>query len=134
MNDAQTNDRSSSYTRMDHGTAEQYAAASAMNKTFFEGYPDWVLAQLRQLEFSFPGGGQVHRLEHSLQTATRAFNAGECEEFVVAALLHDISDLISPHNHADIAADVVRPYVSQYTFGWLNIRDFSGLLFLGQGR
>ena len=45
-------------------------------------------------------GYQVSRLEHSLQTATRAFKNGESEEMVVASLLHDIGDEFAPMNHS----------------------------------
>ena len=60
-------------------------------------------------------GYQVSRLEHSLQTATRAFRNGEGEEIVVAALLHDIGDELAPMNHSQYAAAVLRPYVSEKT-------------------
>ena len=59
------------------------------------------------------GGYPVDRLEHSLQTATRAHQAGQDEEYVVCALLHDIGDTLGPANHADIAASIVKPYVSE---------------------
>jgi predicted HD phosphohydrolase len=59
------------------------------------------------------GGFQVDRLEHSLQTATRAHRAGKDEEYVVCALLHDIGDILGPRNHADIGAAILQPYVSE---------------------
>jgi predicted HD phosphohydrolase len=37
-----------------------------------------------------PSGYRITRLEHCLQSATRAHRAGEDEETVVSALLHDI--------------------------------------------
>jgi predicted HD phosphohydrolase len=57
-------------------------------------------------------GFQVDRYDHSLQTATRALRAGESEEFVCCALLHDIGDTLSPENHCEVAAAILRPYVS----------------------
>ena len=57
-------------------------------------------------------------LEHSLQSATRAHRDGADEEMVVAALLHDIGDLLSPYNHSEMAAAVLRPYVSEKTY-WI---------------
>ncbi len=57
-------------------------------------------------------GFQVDRYEHSLQTATRALRAGETEEFVCAALLHDIGDTLSPENHCEVAGSILRPYLS----------------------
>ena len=55
----------------------------------------------------------VSRYEHSLQTATRAFRAGQDEEYVVCALLHDIGDMLCPYNHQDVAVAILRPFVSE---------------------
>ena len=60
-------------------------------------------------------GYRISRLEHSLQSATRAERDGADEEMIMAALLHDIGDGIAPHNHAEFAAAVVKPYVSEKT-------------------
>jgi predicted HD phosphohydrolase len=59
------------------------------------------------------GGFAVDRLQHSLQTATRAFRDGRDEEYVVCALLHDMGDILGPRNHADIAAAILKPFVSE---------------------
>jgi predicted HD phosphohydrolase len=59
------------------------------------------------------GGFPVDRLEHCLQTATRAYQAGRDEEYVVCALLHDIGDSLGPRNHPEIAAAIVQPFVSE---------------------
>ncbi|MBM3584495.1 MAG: phosphohydrolase [Alphaproteobacteria bacterium] len=63
-------------------------------------------------------GFQVDRYEHSLQSATRALRDGADEELVVVALLHDIGDLIAPENHCDVAAGVLKPYISEQNH-WL---------------
>ena len=54
-------------------------------------------------------GYQISRLEHSLQSATRAHKNGESEEMVVAALLHDIGDELAPMNHSEYAAAILKP-------------------------
>lgn len=59
------------------------------------------------------GGFPVDRLEHCLQTATRAFRDGRDEEYVVCALLHDIGDTLGAYNHPDIAAAILKPFVSE---------------------
>ena len=46
-------------------------------------------------------------------SATLAQRDGEDEEMVVCALLHDIGDVISPQNHSQVAAAILRPYVSE---------------------
>lgn len=73
---------------------------------------DRVLAHLKLLDGDFAGYA-VTRLEHSLQTATRAFRDGRDEEYVVCALLHDIGDTLGSLNHADIAAAILRPFASE---------------------
>jgi predicted HD phosphohydrolase len=70
-----------------------------------------VLAQMRMLR-SDDGGFPVDRLEHSLQTATRAERAGRSDEYVLCALLHDIGDTLAPYNHPSIAAGLLKPFVS----------------------
>jgi predicted HD phosphohydrolase len=72
--------------------------------------PDRILAALRKLDQSLQGY-QVTRLGHSLQTATRALRDGADDELIVAALIHDVGDDLSPYNHAEIAAGIIRPYV-----------------------
>jgi predicted HD phosphohydrolase len=74
--------------------------------------PDRLIAHLELLRGDH-GGFLVDRLEHCLQTATRAYQAGRDEEYVVCALLHDIGDSLGPRNHPDIAAAIVQPFVSE---------------------
>jgi len=56
----------------------------------------------------------VDNYEHSLQTATRAFRAGEDEETVVVALLHDMADHleIGMLDHGELAVAMMGPYIS----------------------
>jgi len=58
-------------------------------------------------------GYAVDRLTHSLQTATRAQRDGRAEDYVVMALLHDIGDTLGAYNHPDIAAAIVKPFLSE---------------------
>jgi predicted HD phosphohydrolase len=99
------------------GTREDYELLERLEAQFAAGTAHRVLDQLRGLAGSL-AGYQVDRLEHSLQTATRAHRDGADEEMVVAALLHDIGDLLSPHNHSELAAAVLRPYVTERTY-WI---------------
>ena len=108
------NEQTVSFTQMKHGTREDYALLESLEEEYARELPDRVLASLRALEHSL-AGYQVSRLEHSLQSATRAFDAGESEELVVAALLHDIGDELAPHSHSELAAAVLRPFVSAKT-------------------
>ena len=109
--------RKVSYIRMSDGTKEDYALLQELVRPFRAATADRVLAYFDGLHESFPGM-QVDRYEHSLQTATRAFRDEADEETVVAALLHDIGDLLAPNNHAEIGAKILQPYVSPETY-WL---------------
>ena len=106
-----------SFTRMAEGTRDDYELLERLETRFAEGTADRVLEMLRGLAGSL-SGYQIDRLEHSLQCATRAHRDGADEEMVVAALLHDIGDLLSPFNHSELAAAVLRPYVSERTY-WI---------------
>jgi predicted HD phosphohydrolase len=59
------------------------------------------------------GGYAVDRLTHSLQTATRAQRDDRDDEYVVCALLHDIGDTLASSNHAQLAATILEPFVSE---------------------
>lgn len=104
------------YTRMVDGTQEDYLIQQELGKQFHATLADRVLEALGGLRGNSPN--LIDRYEHSLQTATRAFRDGADEEMVVAALLHDIGDLMAPENHAAIAAQMLRPYVTPSTY-WI---------------
>lgn len=97
---------------MEEGTKEDWDIIVAHQIDFVGSLPDRVLGHLRLLGGDY-GGFAVDRLTHSLQTATRAERAGRDDEYVFCALLHDMGDPLAPMNHADLAAAVVKPFVSQ---------------------
>ncbi len=109
--------RRATFHAMTEGSAEDWSVIAHHNLTFAAGLADRVLAHLRLLEGD-AGGFAVDRLEHSLQTATRAYRAGEDDEYVVCALLHDIGDTLGSYNHADVAAAILKPFVSDENL-WL---------------
>ena len=99
-----------SFIRMDEGTAEDYALLNALEDEFVVALPDRLLAALASLEDSL-AGYQINRLEHSLQSATRAEADGADIELIVGALIHDLGDDLAPLNHSQLAAAIIRPYV-----------------------
>lgn len=104
------------FRSMDESTPEEWADIARSVSGDSGGMADRVLAMLTSLKGSslcMP----VDPYEHCLQTATRAFKDGAEEELVVCALLHDIGDLMAPQNHAEFAAAIVRPYVSEINHG-----------------
>ena len=103
-----------SFTEMKKGTKEDYLLLDKNEKDFAKKTADRILKFLSSLTETLEGY-QVSRLEHSLQSATRALRAGESEEMIVAALLHDIGDELAPMNHSEYAASILKPYLSEKT-------------------
>ena len=101
-----------SFRQMKDGTKEDYDLLDEAERDYARGLPDRVMETLARLDHSLEGY-PVSRLEHSLQTATRALRDGADLELVVAALIHDIGDELAPYNHAEIASGLIRPYVRE---------------------
>ncbi|HCP57335.1 MULTISPECIES: HD domain-containing protein [Pseudomonas] len=99
------------FTHMDQGTADDWAIIAKDFTAFAAHLPDRILTHLKLLDGDF-GGFPIDRLQHSLQTATRAHQDGRDEEYVICALLHDIGDTLGSYNHPDIAAAILKPFVS----------------------
>jgi len=98
------------FTRMRDGTIEDFQLVAENDEATARELPDRVLAHLRLLAED-QGPYPVDRLQHSLQVATRAERDGADEEWVVAALLHDIGDVLAPEAHGELAALILRPFV-----------------------
>jgi predicted HD phosphohydrolase len=109
--DAAIKDRAT-FTSMTEGTLEDWQAIVRAGTEHRGKHVDRILDQMRLLDDDH-GGFAVDRLEHSLQTATRAHQAGRDEEYVVCALLHDIGDILLPASHAEMGAAILEPYVSE---------------------
>jgi predicted HD phosphohydrolase len=99
-----------SFTAMADGTREEYEFLARKEAEEAARVPGRILAMLASMDEDT--GYRVTRLEHSLQSATRAHRDGRDEDYVVMCLVHDIGDMISPANHSQAAASVLRPYVS----------------------
>lgn len=105
------------FVHMADGTKQEYAFLDQQEQIYIESLPKRLMAALAALEHSICGY-KVSRLEHSLQSATRALNAGEAQAMIVAALLHDIGDGLAPYSHSEMAAAILRPYVSEKIY-WI---------------
>ena len=111
--DMRSDDRTeTSFTRMVDATRDDYAVIARHSLGFQQGLPDRILRHLTLLAGD-TGGYAVDRLTHSLQTATRAHRDRRDEEYVVCALVHDIGDTLASHNHSELAAVIVHPFVSE---------------------
>jgi predicted HD phosphohydrolase len=101
-----------SFTSFQESTREDWALIMDHLPETQNMVADNALHLLRLLA-SDHGGFPVTRLEHSLQTATRAQRDGRDDEYVVCALLHDIGDTLAPYNHPYIASTMVKPFASE---------------------
>ena len=99
------------FPSMEEGTQEDWQIIGGHFGPFASKVADRVLDHLKLLDGDF-GGFPIDRMQHSLQTATRAHRDGRDEEYVVMALLHDVGDTLGTYNHPDIAAAILKPFVS----------------------
>ena len=105
-------DRTATFHSMADCTQQDWDIIMTHMKPFAANGGARILDHLRLLDGDC-GGFAVDRLTHCLQTATRAHRDGRSEDYVVMALLHDIGDTLGAYNHADIAAAMIKPFVSE---------------------
>jgi predicted HD phosphohydrolase len=105
------------FIRMEDGTREEYEFLDRMEDEYKAGLPERIIESMRKLANSI-SGYRISRLEHCLQGATRAYRAGESDEMIVAILLHDIGDDLATYSHSEMAAAILRPFVSEKLY-WI---------------
>ena len=105
------------FTRLEDATREDWRLILSNYRPWARALSNRVLAHLRLLEGEH-GGNPVDRLQHCLQTATLALRDGRDEEYVVCALIHDIGDTLASFNHAEFAATILKPFVSEKNY-WI---------------
>ncbi|HVZ36926.1 MAG TPA: HD domain-containing protein [Polyangiaceae bacterium] len=103
------------FTRMDESSREEWMAIGQATIEQQSAVPARILAMLGELRGLYAGFG-VDQLHHALQTATMARRANARDEVILAALCHDLGKVISIPNHAGIAAEILRPYVSNEVY------------------
>ena len=101
-----------SFTKMSDGTTEEYEFLAKHEAEFVAQLPNRIMKALEGLRDSL-SGYKIDRLQHSLQTATRAERDGADVDWIVSALVHDIGDDLAPLNHDSLAANILRPYVRE---------------------
>ena len=100
------------FTQMKSGTKDEYLLLDKYEQEYINGTADRIINFMSGLNSTLEGY-KISRLEHSLQTATRALKDKANDEMIVAALLHDIGDELAPLNHSEYAAAVLKPFVSK---------------------
>ena len=106
------------FTAMKDGTKAEYEFLRTQEHTFNEMTADRILRELASQAEDTIGGYKITRLQHALQSATRAerdfANTDQADkDWIVAALLHDIGDGLAPQNHDKMAAEIIRPFVRE---------------------
>lgn len=101
------------FTAMKDGTQQDYDMLEALEAVHRAGTANRLLRELAMQGDDALSGYKITRLEHGLQTATRARRAGADTDWVVAALLHDIGDGLAPQNHDKFAAEIMRPFLRE---------------------
>ena len=115
--------KQATFTAMTDGTPADYAIIGKANGEHAKALADRILDHLALLKGD-TGGFAIDRYRHCLQTATRAYRDGRDNEYVVCALLHDIGDTLASANHADLAATMLEPFVSEENYGSSNTMGF----------
>ncbi len=111
MTDLQTH--RATFTRMDQSTEKDWDIITNHLVDYTRRtLADRIIEELTHMQGDH-GGFAVDRLAHSLQTAHLTEQDGRDDEYVICALIHDIGDGLAPLNHADLAAAVLEPYVSE---------------------
>ena len=100
------------FTKMSESTAQDWQIIMSEQLAFFKKLPNRILSHMALLSGDY-GGFAADRLRHSLQTAYRAAEAGEDDEYSVCALLHDIGDTLGSANQADVGAAILQPFISE---------------------
>ena len=113
-----SDERTVSFTRMKDGTKDDYLLMAELERPFHAMTADRVLDELRRAGEATLEGYRITRLEHGLQSATRALRDGADIDWVVGALVHDIGDGLAPQNHDRMSAEVIRPFV-RWDVAWV---------------
>jgi predicted HD phosphohydrolase len=108
---------SATFKIMSESTQQDWNAIMGEQLKFMGGLSGRILAHMKLLDGDY-GGFAIDRLQHCLQTAELAGEDGRDEEYVVCALLHDIGDTLGSTNHADVGAEILKPFVSEENY-WM---------------
>ena len=109
----------STYASMEASNADDWAVLSHYKPSLEATLPDQLMAML-QLVDTVEDGAPITGYEHSLQSATLAYNDSADDETVFCALFHDIGQIVSVKNHSQVAAAILQPYISEELYWIVN--------------
>ena len=103
------------FTRMQDGTKDEWMIIAAAHKEAFKNTADRFIDMLKALE-QHTLGFACDQLQHALMAGTLARRDGATDEQIVIALCHDIAKVINVPNHGPIAAEMMKPYISDDSY------------------
>ena len=101
------------FVEMKDGDKEDYLLLQELEKPYLKMTPNRIIEELKRQGDVSLESYKITRLEHGLQSGTRALRDGADLDWIIGALLHDIGDGLAPQNHDRMSAEVVRPYVRE---------------------
>ena len=104
-----------SFRQMKDGSASDFELIRENDLSTARELPNRIIEHLRLLDED-DGAYQISRLDHVLQTATRCEQDGGDDDWIAAALVHDLGDVLAPFSHGEVAAEILRPYVREEVF------------------
>ncbi len=100
------------FIAMKEGTQEDFEIINENDAQTNSELPDRIIEHLEKMSED-DGAYHIDRLQHVLQCATRAYRDNANDQWIVAALLHDIGDTLAPYTHGPVAAEILKPFVSE---------------------
>jgi predicted HD phosphohydrolase len=101
------------FTRLSDGTKAEFEYLENLERSLDHNMTACLLTLLDGTDRET--GYLVSPKIHCLQAATRALRDDAGDELVVAALFHDVADVVAPNNHAEVGAAILRPFISERT-------------------
>lgn len=105
-----------SFNSMKNGTIQDYQIIKENDSETARDLPHRLIDHLKKMAED-DGAYKISRLDHVLQCATRAYRDGASEDWIIAALFHDIGDSLAPFTHGQVSAEIVRPFVEEQVHG-----------------
>lgn len=101
-----------SFRKMSEGSVEDFQIIAKNDEETAQELPDRIIEHLRMMADD-DGAYQIDRLQHVLQAATRCEADGGDDDWIVGTLVHDLGDVLAPFSHAEVAYEIVKPFVRE---------------------
>jgi predicted HD phosphohydrolase len=108
----QTEEPRVDFTAMKDGSKEDFLIIQNNDEKTAKELPDRLIEHLKEMAKD-DGAYHISRLDHVLQCATRAYKDEADDDWIIAALLHDIGDVLAPFTHGQVAYEIIRPFVRE---------------------